>query len=122
MLDNTAVTITVTLSGSPGNYCVTVQPNKLELTADGVYDITWQAAGLAFVFDSTTPITFDGNHQPLTQPVYVQATNTATCTDTVTSTGSYPYTLHLVINGQPLQWPEQRHVGNGDPEIKNDPD
>lgn len=123
MLGDTTLDITVTVSGSPNNYSVSVTPNKLNVNADGIFTIIWQAgsSGVAFTFDSTTPISFTGPHTPLTTPFYNASNNTASCTDTVSANGTYPYVLHLWVGGEEITWPSVRHVGNGDPEIHNDP-
>lgn len=122
-MPNSTLTITVTVAGSPGNYTVTIVPLSLTVDSDGIYTIVWQAGdGVAFTFDSNTPITFFGAHVPLTQPAYDPANNTATCTDTVTGDGDYPYQVHLLVGSSPITWPSQRTVGNGDPDIHNDPE
>jgi hypothetical protein len=119
----TNLTITVTVTGSSGNYQVSVSPNKLQVDQDGVFDIVWQAGSgsVPFVFDSTSPINFVGNHTPLTTPQYQSSNNTVTCTDTVSSDGDYPYTVTLWVGDQKITFPSVRHVGNGDPEIHNHP-
>lgn len=122
MVGDTTLSITVTVSGSPGNYSVSVSPNKLNVDSDGTFDIVWQAgSGVAFTFDATTPIAFTGNHTPLTTPTYDSSNNTATCTDTVSADGTYPYVINLWVGGVKITWPSVTHVGNGDPEIHNHP-
>jgi|GEM_PF-5875712 len=114
--------ITVTVTGSPNNYSVAVSPNKLKIDSDG--SIVWQAGTgtgtVAFTFDTTAPVSFVGSHAPLTNPVYV-AGNTVSCTDTVSGDGTYPYVLTLWVGTEKITWPSVTHVGNGDPEIHNDP-
>jgi hypothetical protein len=120
-----SLNITVTVTGSPNNYNVAVSPNKLNVDSDGSFDIVWQAGtgtgSVAFTFDATAPVTFVGGHTALTTPVYDSGSNTASCTDTVSSDGTYPYILHLWVDGNEITWPSVTHVGNGDPEIHNDP-
>jgi hypothetical protein len=121
-----SLNITVTVTGSPNNYEVAVSPNKLEVDTDGTFDIVWQAGtgsgSVAFTFDSTTPVSFVGDHTPLTTPTNNSSTNTVSCTDTVSSDGTYPYVLNLWVGDEEITWPSVTHVGNGDPEIHNKPD
>lgn len=116
--------ITVTVTGSPNDYSVAVSPNKLNVDSDGSFEILWQAGsgGVAFTFDATTPVSFVGSHTPLTTPTYDSSNNTASCTDTVDSDGTYPYVLTLWVGTEKITWPSVTHVGNGDPEIHNKPD
>lgn len=126
MSNDGSYTITVEVTGSSGNYDVTLSPNVLEVDEDGTATITWQAStdGLGFTFDPTNPITFSGSHIPLTTPEYDSANNTVTCTDTVSSDGIFPYSVTLYVAGDttPITYPAAFHVGNGDPEIHNKPD
>jgi hypothetical protein len=118
--------ITVTVTGSPNNYNVEVSPNKLNVDGEGNFDIVWQAGtgsgSVAFTFDATTPVSFVGSHTPLTTPLYNSSSNTVSCTDTVSSDGTYPYVLTLWVGTEEITWPSVTHVGNGDPEIHNKPD
>ncbi|WP_114240816.1 hypothetical protein [Dyella sp. C9] len=122
MTGDTTLTITVTVSSSGGNYEVSVDPNKLNVNSDGTFTIVWQAgSGVSFTFDATSPVSFTGAHTPLTTPTYTSATNTVSCTDTVSANGDYPYVLTLWVGSQKIVWPSVTHVGNGDPEIHNHP-
>ena len=116
--------ITVTVTGSSGNYEVDVSPNKLNVDGEGNFEIVWQAGtgSVAFTFDATTPVSFVGSHTPLTTPAYNSSNNTVSCTDTVSSDGTYPYVLTLWVGSEEITWPSVTHVGNGDPEIHNKPD
>jgi hypothetical protein len=123
---NNSYTITVEVQDDSGDYDVTLSPNQLEVDQDGTATITWQAStsGLPFTFDATNPITFSGSHTPLTTPAYDAANNTVTCTDTVTADGLFPYSVTLLVSGDPdpITYPEAFHVGNGDPTIHNKPE
>jgi hypothetical protein len=125
-MSNGPYTITVEVTGSSGNYEVSLSPNVLEVDEDGAATIIWEAStsGLAFTFDSTNPITFSGSHTPLSTPEYDPDNNTVTCTDTVSSDGIFPYSVTLYVDGDttPITYPATFHVGNGDPEIHNHPD
>jgi hypothetical protein len=115
--------VTVTVSGTSSNYTVTVSPKNLQVDQDGTFDIIWQAGSptVAFTFSDTDPVVFTGSHAPLSTPVYNSANNTVSCTDTVTTDGSYPYELNLVVDGQPLNWTSVGGMSGGDPEIDNKP-